>query len=1173
MRKKNYFRIIPLKKNRKLLNITKIYVLITLLSVFSVFSENTYSQSNLVTLKLTNVTMEEAIENIEKNTGYMFLIMDNAETELRKRVNIDFDNKSINEILDILLKDTVLSYNIVKNQITIKRKIQPTVVSEKTPFSSEVVQQTRKTIRGTVVDTNGEAIIGANIVEKGTTNGTVTDIDGNFYIQVTQGAIIQISYIGYLSQEIATSDRITFSIILREDTKALDEVVVIGYGETTRGDLTGSVSSIKGKTLVRTGVSSFSEALQGRIAGVHVNMQSGEPGSAVNIQIRGSNSINASTSPLYVIDGMQMDVNESEVATSDVGGYTRYNPLASINPNDIESLEVLKDASATAIFGARGANGVIIITTKSGKTKKPRINLDVSYGMSEAPKRLKMLEPQDYLEYRFLFGSGSEIWGQDLNGDGVADIPYNADNYSVYNWQDLLLRKGYTQKYNLSVQQGSESLNYLFGVGYDKQGGVVQSNDYSRISANMRINAKVSDKMEIGMSGNYGQTSTEGAVSSGGGTGSFNGLIQSMYTEKPIGIYVPEENEGTGQYTPLTTMFFDSYKNVAFNSVHGNVFAQYELMPGLNLRISGSGRNTFSKMQEFYGKETRWGKSSNGRAGIQDVRTVSFTQSNTLTYNNRINNHYLTAMIGQETNSYKSANANIKAYDFEDETTGVFDLAKGNSVDKPTTYTYKVNRLSYFGRFNYNIDSKYYFTATFRADGSSNFGSGNRFGYFPSGAFSWRINNESFLNDVKEISNLRLRLSYGITGNDRMSAYAALARLGIQNYASNGKSLYGMAPIQSPNPRLKWESTAQANIGVDFGLFDERFTLTTDIYKKHTNDMLLSTPIPSQTGYSRQMQNIGSVENKGFELSISSVNIDKKDFSWRSTLNFDLNRNKVLSLGDAQFLPVTIGNGHLTDVGRVIVGQPIGTGFGYIADGNYQLDDFIITNYVGDPANIENITERNLHLYNYQLKEGVTSIAGVNLKPGDRKYRDLNGDNVINAEDRTVISDGNPNFNIGFSNQFRYKQFDLGFFFEGVFGNEIMNDFIHRSESGLAGSAPVYNLTQDYYLNRWTPKNPSNTYSSIKNGTNGFVSTYYVEDGSFIRFKNLSLGYTFDQSFLTKAQINHLRLSLTMDNLFVWTKYSGLDPDVRSSNSLMPGYDRLSYPRARTFLLGLNVEF
>lgn len=1133
-----------------------------------------FSQETKLSLNLKSTTFEEIFNEIEKESNYRFLFDGSAKEIIKRSVNISSNSQNIDEILDEILSSTEFSHKIIDNQVVIFRDENKVDFNKSNDLSKErIIQQSNRVIIGKVIDTDGLAIIGANIVEKGTTNGTVTDIDGNFSLEVRRDAVLHISYIGYLSQDIQTSNRESFSITLREDTKALDEIVVIGYGETTRGDLTGSVSSIKGNTLVSTGASSFTEALQGRLAGVHVNMQSGEPGASVDIQIRGANSISASSSPLYVIDGMQMDVNEGEVATSSVGGYTSYNPLASLNPNDIETIDVLKDASATAIYGARGANGVIIITTKSAQRGVPRVNLDMSYGLSEAPKRLDMLEPQDYLDYRFLFGSGANPWGRDLNGDGTIDIPYQANEYLTHNWQDELLRVGHSQRYNVSVQQGLEKVNYLFGVGYDKQQGVIESNDFTRFSANMKINAKLTEKLEMGISGNYGQTSTDGAVSSGGGAGSYSGLIQTMYTEKPVAIYVPDENAGVGVYVPITTMFFDSFKNVGFNSINGNIYAQYKIIPDLSLRVSVSGRNTFSKMQEFYGKETLWGRSNGGRAGIQDVRTTSFTQSNTLTYTKRINDNYLTAMVGQEIGSYKSANNRIQVYDFEDESTGVFDLAKGQTVDKPTSYTYKTSRLSYFGRLNYNIASKYYFTGTFRGDGSSNFGSGNRFGYFPSGAFAWRISNENFLKDIKEISNLRLRISYGLTGNDRMSSYAALARLGIQNYASNGNPLYGMAPNQSPNPHLKWESTAQTNIGLDFGLLDERITLTADIYKKVTDDLLLNAPIPSQTGYTQQMQNIGSVENKGFELTVSSMNIVKKDFDWSTTLNFDLNRNKVTSLGDAQFLPVTIGSGHLTDVGRVIVGNPIGTAFGYIDDGIYQLSDFDIFTSSGSVANIANINERNYHLYTYNLKEGVTSVSGVNLKPGDRRYKDLNGDGVINADDRSVISDSNPDFNIGLNNSFRYKQFNVSFFFEGVFGKDILNAFTHRTESGLSGSAPTYNLTQDYFFNRWTPTNPSNKYAALKNGTNGFTSSYYVEDASFIRFKNLSLGYTFDKSIIEKLQINQLRVNFTIDNLFIWTDYSGLDPDIRSATRLLPGFDRLSYPRARTFLLGLNLEF
>ncbi|MEQ7801681.1 TonB-dependent receptor [Pedobacter sp. ASV1-7] len=1030
-------------------------------------------------------------------------------------------------------------------------------------------------VSGKVVDESGIKLPGVTIKVKGARLGAISDVNGNFNLTVSSKTeILVFSYIGFISRELSAGSAEISNVKLKvEPTQSLDQVVVVGYGLSKVGDLTGSVSNIKGNVLVQTGANSVTEALQGRIAGVKVNNQSGEPGGSVNIQIRGANSINASSSPLFVIDGLQIDVNQGEVATSSVGGYTAYNPLATLNPNDIESVDVLKDASATAIYGSRGANGVVIITTKSGKGKKSLVSLEYQMGLSEATKRLKMLGPQDYIGFRHEWDRSSLTWGVDLDADGKADEPINANNFGQYNWQDLFLRTGQTNKYNATVQGGNNSTDFTIGLGYLNQEGIIVENDYKRYSAQAKVNHVLSKKLDVGMNVNYGRTITDGAVSSGGGAGSYSGLIQSIYNEKPVGVFVDQENEGKGTYTPLTTMFYNSYKNVNLDRLMGNAFLNLEVLPGLKLRVSGSGNASFSQLKEFYGKETRWGSVNNGRAEIANVRTTSYTQSNTLTYNKRNGNRFFIALLGQEFNAYNSDMAGIRAYSFEDESTGVFDMSKADVIDKPTSSVSNTKRLSFFGRVNYNVDYKYYLTASLRADGSSNFGKGNKFAYFPSAAFAWRIKNEKFMSKFKQVSNLKLRVSYGITGNDRIPAYSALAKLGKNNYAGNGVPIFGLAPTSAPNAKLKWESTEQIDLGLDLGLFNERISLTADVYKKTTRDLLLNTPVASQTGFSTQYQNIGKIGNKGIEISISSVNIQKNNFSWKSSLNFDLNRNKVLSLGKADFLPVAIGNGFLTDVGRVIVGNPIGTGFGYVADGNYQFSDFIITNSAGQVIDPSTITKMNYDNYTYKLNPGVVSVAAVSVKPGDRKYKDLDYNGVVNADDRKVISNSNPDFNIGFSNQFTYKQFDLSLFFEGVFGNEIMNAFINNSEAGLKGAAPAYNITKAYFDNRWTPENPSNTYSRLKNNTNDFVSSYYVEDGSFIRFKNLSLGYTVNPELSKKLHVKSIRVSFTVDNLYLWSKYSGLDPDIRSASSLMPGYDRLSYPRARTYFFGFNVGF
>lgn len=1031
-------------------------------------------------------------------------------------------------------------------------------------------------VSGRVSDTEGNSLPGVSIKVKGSQKGTVSDAKGSFSLSINSlNEMLVFSYIGFKPKEIpANSSSISDVKLEVEETRSLDQVVVIGYGVSKLGDVTGSISNIKGDVLTQTGANNVSEALQGRIAGLKVNNQSGEPGGSINMQIRGANSINASSSPLFVIDGLQIDVNGSEVATSSVGGYTSYNPLATLNPNDIESVDVLKDASATAIYGSRGANGVVIITTKSGKGQKSLINVNYQFGLSEATKRLDMLGPQDYVNFRHEWDRSSLTWGVDLDNDGKADEPVNANNFEHYNWQDLFLRKGQTQKFNFTAQGGNSATDFILGLGYNNQEGIITGNDYKQYSAQTKVNHKLSENIDVGMNMNYGRTSTDGAVSSGGGAGSYSGLIQSIYNEKPIGIFVAQENEGGSSYAPLTTMFYDSYKNVTLDRVMGNAFLNLQIIPGLSLRVSGSGNTSSSKLQEFYGKETRWGSANNGRAEVANIQTTSYTQSNTLTYNKRVKNKYLNALLGQEFNSYHIENSSIRAYSFEDESTGVFDMSKAGVVDKPKTNISDTKRLSFFGRVNYSINYKYNFTASMRADGSSNFGKGNRFAYFPSTAFAWRINNEKFMSSFKkQLSNLKLRMSYGITGNDRIPAYSALAKLGNSNYSGNGIPIFGMAPSSSPNPNLKWESTAQFDIGLDVGLFNERISMTADVYKKTTRDLLLNTPIPSQTGFSSQYQNIGKIQNKGIEITINSVNIKKDNFSWSSSLNFDRNLNKVLSLGDSEFLPVVIGNGFLTDVSRVIVGSPIGTGYGYVADGNYQFSDFTITNSAGQVVDPSIITDRNFDNYTYKLNPGVVSVAAVSVKPGDRKYKDLDDNGVVNAEDRRIISDSNPDFNIGLANNFKYKQFDLSLFFEGVFGREIMNAFINNSEAGLKGAAPAYNITKEYFDNRWTATNPSNTYSRLKNNTNDFVSSYYVEDGSFVRFKNLSLGYTLNSTIAKKLHTKSIRLNFTIDNLYVWTKYSGLDPDIRSASALMPGYDRLSYPRARNYFFGLNVGF
>ncbi|SDI98629.1 TonB-linked outer membrane protein, SusC/RagA family [Pedobacter sp. ok626] len=1018
-------------------------------------------------------------------------------------------------------------------------------------------------ISGLVRDSNSKLLARATVSEKNGKTTSITDAGGKFSLRVSnRNAVLKVSYLGLETKEIPINSQRFLQIVLNASQSKLDEVVIIGYGTSDKKDLTGSISSLKGEDIKSATATSFVDALQGKIAGVRVNSQSGEPGAGVSVEIRGGNSINGSSSPLYVIDGVQIEMQESEVASSKVGGRTTLNPLSTISPDQIASVDILKDASATAIYGARGANGVIIVTTKSGKSgSKPVFNLSSSYASSEITKRIDVLDAQDYVQYRFLRSPNDRGFGTDLDNDGVPDVVRDVSALESYDWQDAIFRRGATQKYNLSGQGGSNSSSYSFGLGYSDQDALVINNDFKTYSARFQYNHRVSDKLDFSLTGNWGKTKTRGVASSGGGEGNFSGLIQAAYTFQPVLIKAVDDS-----FTPVSLLdqLLNSYKLTDFDRLIGNANLTYAFTKKLKLRVSGGGSSTSSKLSEFYGKNTLWGQQDNGKANNNHTQTGNYQAHSTLDYwTKTANRQVLKAMIGAEFNSYNYENFGTSISNFQDQSTGVFNLAKGLTPGFPSSNFIEQNRISFFSRLNYDISNKYLFTATLRNDNSSQLGPGNRSAFFPSAAFAWRIKEEKFLKNNQIFSDLKLRLSYGVTGNDRIPAYRFLSELGTTSYAGNGTVRFGLSPISSENLNLKWESTAQYDVGLDLSLFNNRVNMTTDIYYKSTKDLLLLSEVASQTGFPTQWQNIGEISNKGLEITINSVNINTADFKWNTTFNISFNRNKIVSLGGTESKPVIFNNGYINNVGIVKEGQPIGTAFGYVWDGIYQINDFTWQN--NSDAAIPHQSRT------YTIKNGITSISGA--QPGLFKYKDQNGDGIINASDRTVISNSNPKFSGGFSSNFTFRNFSVNAFFEGGYGNQIFNEFPTRVESGSGQVS--FNLTQQYWDNRWTPENPSNRYASISSAnTDAEASSYYVENGSYLRFKTLSFGYSLKNNGLLKATgISNLNLLLTLDNLYVWTNYSGFDPDVRSNDKLLPGYDRLAYPRSRSIIFGLELTF
>lgn len=1024
-------------------------------------------------------------------------------------------------------------------------------------------------VTGTVVSASDkESLIGVSVIEMGTSNGVITDLSGKFNMNVkSENSILVFSYVGMESYSVQVGKTRNFQVSLKSTVTELDELVVVGYGLVRKKDLTGSMSSIKDDELQKTKTTSFLEAMQGKMTGVQVTSSSGEPGAAVNITIRGGNSINAGTAPLYVIDGLQIDINNNEIASSDYTSRNmKSNPLAGINPSDIVSIEVLKDASATAIYGSRGANGVILVTTKSGGGDKIRVDLDVYGGFSSPNKYIDVLQGQDYANYRFAANPSGEFG---VSVDGIRQpVDFASLGKESQNWQKEVLQQALTQSYNLSINSGGKSSTRLASsFGYYRQEGIIINNLYERYNARMKADWDLSKKMAIGSNINFSHQKASGAATSSGG-GSYNGLIQTMALYRPFFVNEKEQDAGNpdngGLSNPVDFMN-KALKEIPTTRIMIDGYGQYRISERLVMRASGGAMLSRSKSDEWYPSTTSWGYTPNGLAIVGRTDVNSWQTSNTLTYARSFKSGiYVNAMVGFEFSEYHYSNLSTRAEGFLNQSyKGIYDVSQaGTFPDKVSTMKEKQSRESEFGRLNLTIKDKYLFTSTLRRDGSSKFGKNNKYAYFPSAALAWKVNNENFLKDIQEINELKLRLSFGTTGNDRIPTYRSLSRMDKAYYpgiyiGTTGTQGYiaelGLAPAEISNPDLKWETTYQYNTGLDLKMFNNRFNLGFDMYYKKTVDMLLQADVPSQSGSYRQWQNLGQVDNKGLEVSIGGAIIKTKNFEWSSNINFNTNQNLIVSLGSVNYVPVNVSGGHIIEVGRAIVGQSIGTGWGYVFDGIYQEDDFTDNTFS-------------------TLKPGVVAFAGQAVKPGDMKFKNLDNDpdNLITPEgDKTVISNSQPKHFGGFNNTFSYKNFDASIFFQWSYGNQIMNVGRYRYE----GYIPYFNIRRDYWNGRWTAENPTNLYPRIQGAGTTQASSYYVEDGSYLRLKNIVMGYNTSKKMAQKMGINSLRFYVSADNVLTFTKYSGYDPEVSFWNPLLTGLDYTSYPRSRVVTVGMNLKF
>lgn len=1083
-----------------------------------------------VTITVKNQSVRQALKEIERLSNYKFFY-NNDLSSLDKKVSISAKDESIESVMNKLLADTDISYKQDNNNLI--------VLTLKATSPKQTSNDLR--IKGTVVDETGQPVIGANIVVEGTTNGTISDLDGNFMLQVPEKADLRVSYIGYLDQKVKVGTNTTLRIVLKEDTQTLDEVIVVGYGTMKKSDITGSVASVRLDDLKEGASTSVDQMLLGKSAGVNVVQSSGEPGGGFSVNIRGASSINGGVSPLYVIDGVPID-NSRPVSQGSIVGFSDNrsprNPMSSINPADIESLEILKDASATAIYGSRGANGVILITTKSGKAEKMKVSYSGSVGIQSPSNKLKLLNAADYK--RVL----NDII--DASGDTETSKVGEIANGGVgTDWQDEVTRQNaITHEHQLSFSGGNSKTFYYTSLNYVNQEGIVNNTSFERLGARINLKSDISDKIKIGMNvtGSYMK---DNFVANGFGVNENAGVMYAAYNYDPT---VPvRDEEGNFALSPELqldnpvalqegmTSYSDTYRFLA------SAFGEYHITKDLFLRLNLGTDFMNESRKNFVSSLTKQGRFYGGIASNQNSEKSNYIVEATANYNKTIQKHSFGALAGISYQRYVTSYLNNRAADFPNESLGAENLNLGNQETFRIQNSVTGNRLaSYIGRVNYSFDDRYLATVTFRADGSSRFGKNNKFGYFPSAALAWRLSNESFLKEIDQITSLKLRLGWGRTGNQEIGDYPALSTYQSAGSAIwDGKQVVGTGPAKMPNPDLKWETTAQINLGLDFGIFNNRINGGLDYFWKKTTDMLLQLPVPQSTGYRSILSNVGRIDNKGIELFLNTVNIDTKDFKWESNITFTSMRNKVKDLGGIDEIIVGAGYTHVEQVAIRKPGLPLNSYYGWEVAGVWQEND--------DYS---------------KMKE--------DYKPGDLKYVDQNKDGVINDADRVVLGNSFPDFQWSFGNTFSYKNFDLYVFFEGVQGVDMLNGNLIDSYFPIDFKR---NKFAEPYLNRWTPENPTNQYPSftdpLKLGRK-VVNSRTLSDASYVRLKTIRFSYRVPKF---SSLIQSLQLYVTAENLFTITDYVGLDPAINSNNNSNFRMDFNAYPSARTFIFGAKIDF
>ncbi len=1100
---------------KQIFRIMRISTFLLMVCVFCSYAGNAHSQNAKVSIRMNNVKLDKILNEIENQTDYLFIY--NNQVDINKITSVKVKNEAVAQVLDRILSGTGINYELEGTHIILTTEA----------IKDLHAQQQAKTVTGTVTDVSGEPIIGANIRIKGTTTGTITDIDGNFSIEAKPQSVIEVSYIGYLTQETVINNQKSIRFLLKEDTKTLDEVVVIGYGVQKKADLTGSVANINTEKLNTQSNANIGQALQGKIAGVDIVSQGGAPGSGTRIMVRGIGTLN-NASPLYIVDGMYM------------------NSIDHINPNDIASIDVLKDASSAAIYGSRAANGVIIVTTKEGSNTegKPIIDLSVNLGISTASKFLDMLDAKGWAEVTTI--------ARQAIGKPALDMATDLANKPDNDWQDIMFRPALMQNYNLAVKGGGKYSTYYTGLGYFNQDGIVKGTNYQRYN----IQSKNDYKRGIFSAGtnliiSFSHDKPLHQELRGGMIGTILQSVPTLekYDDTREGGYGGTYGDVVNIPHPLAIIddnIMDRYnENV---KIFANLYAQIELFKGLKYKLNLTPDFSFERYKNYLNKYD-FGLATNSITQLTERqrRRRNILVENLLTFDRTFGEHKISALAGY---TYQDSRfRHIQAYG-EGLPQGLEEIDAATTNRSNEGNSWRSVLTSILGRVFYSYQNKYLFTATIRRDGSSKFGKNNRYGYFPSFSLGWNVAEEKFMENVHWLDQLKLRGGYGVLGNQEIDnyQYSSTITTGINYPDGNGGLLQGAFPKNFANPDIKWEETAMTNVGIDFMAFNNRLSLTADYYVKNTKDILLTVPIPiSSGGANDPIRNAGKIRNNGFEFNLGWMDQPNPDISYGINLIGSFNKNKVIAMGsESGSIKGGSTNQNIT-TSETKAGYPIG-GYWLISTAGYFNSQEEVDAYAKDGKKIQPAAE-----------------------PGDIKFVDANNDGVINDDDRVFQGSPFPDFTFALNGNMRYKNFDLSIGLQGVLGNKIYNATRQTLEDVTKGSNFLASC-----LDYWTPENKNASHPRLTwddpNRNTRAESDRYLENGSYLRLRSVQLGYTFPQTWF-KGAIQHARVYINAENLFTITSYSGYSPDVNADNANYRGFDNFIYPTNRTFMLGLNVTF